>query len=58
MIKFVWCLGHHGSGRFKELGYARRWECLDCGAVMEKTGAELDQEANWRLLEEVIDDSD
>jgi hypothetical protein len=57
MIKFVWCLGHHGSGRFKAVGYQREWKCLDCGAIMEKTGVEPDQEANWRLVQGVIDDS-
>ena len=50
MIKFVWCLGHHGSGRFEETDHQREWKCLDCGAVMEKTGIELDQEQNWKLV--------
>jgi hypothetical protein len=56
MIRFLWCLGHHGSGRFEATNHKRAWRCLDCGAIMEKTGIELDQEQNWRLLEEVIND--
>ena len=51
MIKFVWCLGHHGSGRFEETDHQREWKCLDCGAVMEKTGIELDQEKDWKLVQ-------
>ena len=63
MIKFVWCLGHHGSGRvrrsneFQPSYRGTEWECIDCGAIMVKTGIELDQEKNWRLVQEVIDDS-
>ena len=57
MIKFVWCLGHSGSGRFRAVGYQREWRCLDCGAIMVKTGIELDQERNWRLVQEVTNDS-
>ena len=57
MIKFVWCLGHSGSGRFRAVGYQREWRCLDCGAIMVKTGIELDQERNWRLVQEGTNDS-
>ena len=57
MIKFVWCLGHHGGGRFEATDHPDEWKCMDCDAVMEKTGIELDQEKNWRLVQEVIDDS-
>jgi hypothetical protein len=58
MIKFLWCLGHSGSGRFRAVGDENDWKCMDCGAVMEKTGVEPDGDKNWRLVQEVIDDSD
>ena len=66
MIKFVWCLGHHGNGRFTEeprsiYGHEKNssvWKCLDCDAVMKKIGAELNLEhRSWTLME-VTDDSD
>jgi hypothetical protein len=66
MIKFVWCLGHHGNGRFTEeprsiYGHEKNssvWKCLDCDAVMKKVGSELNLEhRSWTLME-VIDDSD
>ena len=66
MIKFVWCLGHHGNGRFTEeprsiYGHEKNssvWKCLDCDAVMKKIGSELNLEhRSWTLME-VIDDSD
>ena len=56
MIKLVWCLGHSGSGRFRRSNEFQssyrgtEWECIGCGAVMEKTGIELDQEKNWKLV--------
>ena len=63
MIKFVWCLGHQSSGRFRrsksQLSHRdTEWECIDCGAIMKKTGLESNQEGNWRLIKEVVDDSD
>ena len=66
MIKFVWCLGHHGNGRFTEeprsiYGHEKNssvWKCLDCDAVMKKVGSELNLEhRSWTLME-VTDDSD
>ena len=65
MIKFVWCLGHHGNGRFTEeprsiYGHEKNssvWRCLDCDAVMKKVGSELNLEhRSWTLME-VTDDS-
>ena len=66
MIKFVWCLGHHGNGRFTEEHdsiyvherNSSMWRCLDCNAVMRKTGIELNWDRNWTLIEGVIDDPD
>ena len=58
MIKFVWCLGHHGSGRFEATDHPAKWKCMDCDAVMEKTKPDTVTEDGWRLLGEVIDDSD
>jgi len=66
MIKFVWCLGHHGNGRFTEephsiYGHEKNssvWRCLDCNAVMKKIGTELNRERDWTLMEEVTNDSD
>tara|TARA_R100000808_G_scaffold23395_1_gene51887 strand:+ start:2084 stop:2281 length:198 start_codon:yes stop_codon:yes gene_type:complete len=65
MIKFVWCLGHHGSGRFTQEHnsiYSQEknssvWRCLDCDAVMKKVGVELNRDRDWTLME-VINDSD
>ena len=54
MIKFVWCPGHQGSGRFSRKGQA--WKCHDCGTAIEKEGMELDQEHRWKLVQEVLDD--
>jgi hypothetical protein len=64
MVKFVWCLSHHGNGRFVEETYRRTWfknnstwwKCLDCNAVMEKTGVELNRDSDWQLIEEGVDD--
>jgi hypothetical protein len=58
MIKFLWCLGHSGSGRFREVGDENDWKCIDCGAVMERKGLEPNGDLNWKLVQEVIDDSD
>ena len=65
MIKFVWCLGHHGNGRFTQehnsiYGHENNssvWSCLDCDAVMVKTKPDTVTEDGWRLLGEVTDDS-
>ena len=66
MIKFAWCLSHHGNGRFIEEPYmgtwfkrnSTRWKCLDCGAIMEKIGVELNDDRDWHLIEEGVNDSD
>ena len=57
MIKFVWGLGHHGSGRFEATDHPDEWRCMDCDAVMEKTKPDTVTEDGWRLLGEVTDDS-
>jgi hypothetical protein len=65
MVKFTWCLSHHGNGRFTSEPYrsawfkenSTRWKCLDCGAIMEKTGVELNDDRDWQLIEEGVNDS-
>jgi hypothetical protein len=60
MIKFLWCLGHHGSGRFESVS-KNDWKCMDCGAVMERRGLgyiEPNGDLNWKLVEEVTNDPD
>ena len=58
MMKFVWCPGHQGSGQFDRTGLPNKWQCFDCGTVIEKIGTELNQEHKWKLVQEVFDDPD